>query len=298
MKILHVCAGWSPFNGAARIALRIAREQRRQGHEVSFAAWAKPSALRSADEVWMHCGWMPCLMWAGIFARRGVRVPEACYDPVRLAWHGWKKRLAGPFERFFLRRASRIVATCPEEKRWIQDYVGPHCPPVEVLDARRLFFLRPRGGAGRGSPVARAASGENPPRVLYMGRRHPLKGLDVLEEAVSRIPGARLEIVSDAQGAEKDAAFARCDVFCLPTLSDNFGIVVAEALERGCPAIVTDGAPAWKDEPALDADGNVRLVYVEGFRAASRGRRVELLADALARFARGGRPVKSSTSPA
>ena len=33
----------------------------------------------------------------------------------------------------------------------------------------------------------------------------------------------------------------------LPTLSDNFGLVIAEALERGKRVITTDGAPAWGD---------------------------------------------------
>ena len=37
-----------------------------------------------------------------------------------------------------------------------------------------------------------------------------------------------------------------CDVLVLPTLSDNFGLLIAEALERGKRVITTDGAPVWE----------------------------------------------------
>ena len=66
VKILHICAGWQKWNGAANIARMIMDEQRREGHEVSFATWAKARELRAADEVWIHCGWLPCLWWAAL----------------------------------------------------------------------------------------------------------------------------------------------------------------------------------------------------------------------------------------
>ena len=59
---------------------------------------------------------------------------------------------------------------------------------------------------------------------------------------------------------EKWAAYARADVFALPTYSENFGIVVAEALWAGVPVITTKGTPwgeletekcgKWIDLPA------------------------------------------------
>jgi glycosyltransferase involved in cell wall biosynthesis len=44
-------------------------------------------------------------------------------------------------------------------------------------------------------------------------------------------------------GLEKRAMLAEADLFILPTISENFGIAVAEALGAGLPAVVTKGAP-------------------------------------------------------
>lgn len=45
---------------------------------------------------------------------------------------------------------------------------------------------------------------------------------------------------------KKWEAYARADLFILPTYSENFGIVVAEALWAGVPVITTKGTP-WSD---------------------------------------------------
>ena len=113
--------------------------------------------------------------------------------------------------------------------------------------------------------------------LLYLGRNHPLKGLDYLEQAVKGIDGVELRIVSNAFGDEKERVWDWCDVLVLPTLTENFGLVIAEALERGKRVITTDGAPAWCD----GSDYGGRLTYLKGYRNGSREERVELLKDTL-----------------
>ena len=280
MKILHICAGWGETNGVAVAARLLAREQSARGDEVEFAVWASPAALRRADEVWVHCGWLPCLWWAGLFARRLVRMTHACYDPVRLAYHGGRKKLVSPVERFFLRRAERIVVTCGEERSWVEGYLGIRRPPIEVTDMKRFYVF------GKFQKKGQTCFPEFPERVhlLYLGRRHPLKGVELLEKAVEDLnrrnsgqapfPKLELRVVCDALGEEKERVWEWCDVLVLPSLSENFGLVVAEALERGKRVVTTDGAPAWRGQEGVD--------YVEGFRAASDERRVELLREAMA----------------
>ncbi len=278
LNMLHICAGWERWNGAANIARMIMDEQRREGHEVLFGTWAKVRELMAADEVWIHCGWLPCLWWAALWGRNVVHwMPECCYDPVRLKYHGWKKWLAGPIERWCLRRCAKIVATCVAEKEWIKVYLGKICPPVEVTDIKRFFKL-PNSEVG-------ALPNDRPLHLLYLGRRHPLKGLEYLEKAVRQIqnasasPRLRVRMVSSAFGEEKEKIWDWCDVLVLPTLSDNFGLVIAEALKHDKCVITTDGAPAWGD----GNDYGGRLIYLWRYRDATVEEKVIMLRSAIAR---------------
>ena len=247
-------------------------EQSREGHEVAFATRASARRLRSVDEVWIHCAWKPCLWWAALWGKNIHWMPECSYDPIRRAYHGWKKMLVGPIERFCLRRAKVLVATCEAEKGWIQTYLGKRCPPVVVTDIKRFFCL----------PNSRVEALPNNRLLhsLYLGRQHPLKGLEFLEAAVKGIEGVELRAVSNAFGEEKEKVWEWCDVLVLPTLSDNFGLVIAEALERGKRVITTDGAPAWGD----GNDYGGRLAFLKGFRDGTDEVRVGLLKDAIAKL--------------
>lgn len=113
--------------------------------------------------------------------------------------------------------------------------------------------------------------------LLFLSRIHPKKGLPMLFEAMAQLSNrlddwllvvagpdesghqhvleqqreklglsSRVIFVGPLHGAEKREAFAAADVFVLPTHSENFGIVIAEALGAGVPVITTKGAP-WED---------------------------------------------------
>ena len=96
-------------------------------------------------------------------------------------------------------------------------------------------------------------------------------------------------VVSDAFGDELERVWDWCDVLVLPTLSENFGLVIAEALERGKCVITTDGAPAWGENLSRveRVDGGMwsgyggRLIYLKGYRDGTPEDRVRLLKSAI-----------------
>ena len=162
-----------------------------------------------------------------------------------------------------LRRAAGLHFTTPaerEEAKWhgIDFGTRAHVVPPPYRGAR----------ASDHRPAATAS-----PLVLFLGRLHPVKGVDVLLDAWPAIrathPGARLTIAgqgtpqyeaelrsraarlgADAasvvfpgfvRGADKVAHLAAAQVCVLPSLHENFGISVLDSVAAGVPIIVTPG---------------------------------------------------------
>ena len=112
--------------------------------------------------------------------------------------------------------------------------------------------------------------------LLYLGRIHPKKGLINLLEAWKDCPylfkewrliiagypelnysnilhkfiddnnlRSSVTICRPFEGKELENIYKNAKIFILPTFSENFGIVVAEALSYGLPTITTNGTP-WE----------------------------------------------------
>jgi glycosyltransferase involved in cell wall biosynthesis len=112
-------------------------------------------------------------------------------------------------------------------------------------------------------------------RLLYMGRLHPIKGIEHLIRALTlseqeppslRIFGsghgsyaaslrdlvrqlgldARVTFHGHVQDGDKLNAYMQSDVCVVPSFTENFGMVVAESLAHGIPVIASKGTP-WAD---------------------------------------------------
>ncbi len=145
----------------------------------------------------------------------------------------------------------------------------------EYEDIRRMGFRQPVAIIPNGVdiPLPKQPSQNELRSLLFLGRIHPIKGVDMLLQAwqaVSpRFPEWRLQIVGPDNGGylsrmqalaaelgleqvefsgplcgeAKLDAYREAELFVLPTHSENFGMAVAEALAAGTPAIVSKGAP-------------------------------------------------------
>lgn len=99
-------------------------------------------------------------------------------------------------ERRVWRKAAVFVATTGGIRDTFAEMFGPRERVAVVPNGGDVPAERPR------------APREAPPRVVYAGQLYPWKGVDVLVEAMARVPRARLVIVGGIAG-EPDAARVR-----------------------------------------------------------------------------------------
>lgn len=189
---------------------------------------------------------------------------------------GWKKqiywRLLG---KNMARHAAAFHATSPDEKRDIKRVYPAARVFVIPNGVEESAFTHPVA-TGWLSSEADLKDIQDLPVILFLSRLHPKKGIvDRLLPAIAKMqtraqllivggedshfPGYKSEveqtirtlnlgdsvILLDAvSGDERWRFFDLADVFVLPSHSENFGIVIAEAMARGCTVVTTHDVQA------------------------------------------------------
>ncbi len=267
MKVTLACLDWGPTKQLPTFARSFAMGvyPQRLGRSSEMWRWMKKQARnRTIEIIHNHSLWMMPNVYPGRIANH-FGIPYVVSPRGTLGdWpfhHGSRvKRLFWPL----VQKPSLKGVTC-----W---HATSHS---EYEDIRRMGFRQPVAVIPNGIdiPPAMAKRSDGPRTLMYLGRLHPKKGLDWLLRAWSvtenKFPEWRLHIVgADKQGylaelrnlaqslalkrvqfndalygEQKWKAYSEADLFVLPTRNENFGMVVAEALASGTPAIVSKGAP-------------------------------------------------------
>lgn len=175
-----------------------------------------------------------------------------------------------------LNNADFVLFTSEEEK----EQARLSFKPYEVKERVVAYGTSDPGGPKPGQTEAfRALVPElAKPYLLYLSRIHPKKGCDLLIDAFAEVCGARddLDLVmagpaeggylaalkrqAEARGIghrihwpgmlrgdPKWGAFHNAEAFVLPSHQENFGIVVAEAMASGRPALISDKVNIWRE---------------------------------------------------
>jgi glycosyltransferase involved in cell wall biosynthesis len=229
------------------------------------------AAVSATDIIHNHGLWLFPNFYAAWHLKRSphstakiVHSPRGMLGKAARRISAWKKEpVWWLWQRAALQAAHCLHATAESEYHEIRQ-----------AGLRNPVAIIPNGIDIPSLPTAQRGNRENK-TILSLGRIHPKKGLDRLVRAWAlledRFPKWSLRIVGSpevghdvelvelgkrlnlkrftvdaaAYGDAKWQVYQEADLFVLPTLNENFGITVAEALACELPVISTKGAP-WE----------------------------------------------------
>jgi glycosyltransferase involved in cell wall biosynthesis len=221
---------------------------------------------KNVDLIHLQHVWDPYIhVMARIARLKGIPyvvTPRGMLEPWIMQHNQWKKVLGMLlYQRRDLKKATAIHATCKMEKNNI----------------RKLGFTNPISVVPNGITLAKVPQPKldyGTKKMVFLSRIHEKKGIEILMDAWKKLNNKdwQLEIAGDGEsayveklkksirtsdlpnlklvgpqyGTAKWDFLKSADIFVLPTYSENFGIVVAEALAVGVPVITTTGTP-WQE---------------------------------------------------
>ena len=273
---------------------------RRPGKLLSRAAVATvEETLRSADVLHLHAPWLDGnRQLANAASRLGVPYVVTLHgmlDDWSMSQRGFKKRLyMRLFGRRFLNGAAVVHCTaeaeCTQARRWFDNRSTVVLPCIINLSS---FEHLPGPAAGLSLLPAQHRAKM---KILFLSRLHEKKGVDILIRAAGSLrdrPGMPPFVVVLAgtgepayeqllrsmvaelglephvcflglvTGQVKVSLYQASDVFALPTLQENFGLVLAEAMGCGLCVVTTRGTDVWQE--VQQAGGQIVAATPEAF---------------------------------
>lgn len=266
------------------------------------AWWAAQRRAAAADLVHAHLGEdlaiVPLGLLAALRARRPLVLTLHCSLRHTLAVGDARRAvlraLGGPLETLGVRRAAAVITLTPRLAGLV---IGDGAPArrVHVIPSG-VDVARFTGRHGDPAPwIGR-------PRVLFVGRLAPQKGVRTLVDAVPRLPpDAQVVLVGDGperaglerrvselgvadrvtflgfvRPAQVVAHLTHADVLVLPSVYEELGSVLLEGMQAGLPIV----ASAVGGIPDVIVDGENGCLVAPGDAAALGARVTEVLGDA------------------
>jgi glycosyltransferase involved in cell wall biosynthesis len=182
------------------------------------------------------------------------------FNEAALTYSHRRKKVAIFLVRKFLKKSVTFHSTSDHETKCIYQKLGTDVKIVQLPN----FMLMPSKEEVMTTKT-----------ILYLGRIHPIKAIDQLIIAFSKIDDRNsfrlviagsgsaqytqelkalcrergvekdVDFIGHVQGDEKQKCLASAHVLILPSQSENFGNVVVEALAQGTPVIASVNTP-WE----------------------------------------------------
>lgn len=227
------------------------------------------------------------VMLGWIRPKRVVLAPRGEFSNGALGLKTWKKRAFLALARLLpIYRSALWHASSTYEEQAIRAVFGEAVElrvalPLSSFQEKICGSLRKEPGKLRLISVARMAPMKNLVGALRMleglageiefNIYGPAEDQDYLSEcraAISRLPhNIRVRLHAAVPHEEVAALFASHHLFYFPTLGENYGHVISEALAAGCPVLLSDQTP-WRGLAAKGAGWDLPLGSPEKFRAA------------------------------
>lgn len=223
----------------------------------------KPDVVH-VNGCWMlQCSWT--IFWAKSKNYPVILSPHGMLEPWDIKKNYWTKKLPALilYQKKSVKISNLIIATSESEKQNLLSLgynnniqVVPNGIIIEKIKCKESW--------------------EEKKQMLFLALYRKNKGIDILMQAISKIKtelsqwkiiiagiesdytiddlnkmafqlgiSELVNITGPLFGENKWSAYRNSDVFILPTLNENFGIVIAESYLCGTPVITTKGTP-WK----------------------------------------------------
>ena len=274
--IIHICSNLDRNHGGReRVLIDLVRSQVSMGYYVlTISTLAELRNLillkkNSKNIIHIHGLWSLLTHLSILLAKKNnipiIIQPHGMLMPLALKHKSLKKLIAMClYQKSDINNANLLIATSSIEYESFRN-----------LGFKNPIAIIPNGIEQINFNTSKKNKNSADKNFLFLSRIHPIKGLlnlikawsilnvdgwklkivgpnednylDVIVNEISRCGvNQSVEIFPEVHGVEKEIFLRNADFFILPSISENFGIVILEALSYGIPVITTKGTP-WSE---------------------------------------------------